>query len=96
MKSVISPSRMKIHDQPGLPPMPLICDIARANRPPKAPANVAAEKNKAIRRPHCNEVADTRKEPTLGNAKEGAAGKKSAEVAYEAHAQHDEAPAHHD
>lgn len=49
---VAIPSRMKIQAHPGLPPTPFIWEMARARSPPKAPANVAAEKKMAIRRPH--------------------------------------------
>jgi len=55
---VAIPSRIKIQDQPALPPtaglpgnapIPM---IPRARSPPKAPAAVAAEKKIAMRRPH--------------------------------------------
>lgn len=49
---VASPSRMKIHAQDFLPPTPSILLIPKARRPPKAPAAVAAEKNRAILKPH--------------------------------------------
>lgn len=49
---VIIPSMMKIHDHPVLPAKPAILPIAAASNPPKAPAAVAAEKNKARRSPH--------------------------------------------
>lgn len=42
-------SRMKIHLHPFRPPTPLMCAIPQAMTPPKAPANDAAEKNRAIR-----------------------------------------------
>jgi hypothetical protein len=46
------PSRMKIHDHAAFPPTPDISAIPRARIPPKAPARVAAEKKRAIRKPH--------------------------------------------
>lgn len=46
------PSNIKIHAQAERPPTPCISAIPRARIPPKAPARVAAEKNRAIRKPH--------------------------------------------
>ena len=46
------PSRIKIHDHADSPPTPLISAIPRAKIPPKAPASVAAEKKRAILKPH--------------------------------------------
>ena len=46
------PSRKNIHDQAGLPPTPDISAMPRARIPPNAPARVAAEKKRAIRKPH--------------------------------------------
>ena len=43
---------MKIQAHADFPPTPFISAIPRARIPPKAPASVAAEKNKAIRKPH--------------------------------------------
>lgn len=48
---VISPSIMNIHAHPGLPATPAIFPMAAASNPPKAPAAVAAEKKKAMRKP---------------------------------------------
>ena len=50
-RTVRRPSRMKIHDQPGLPPTPSIFAIAAARSPLNAPAMVAEEKNTPIRVP---------------------------------------------
>src|ERR1700742_2719364 len=49
---VARPSKMKIHAQPGLPPIPSICTMAAASRPPKDPARAAAEKKMAARMPN--------------------------------------------
>ena len=46
--------------------------------------------------PHGNEVTDTRKETTFGDAEEDAANQETSEVADQTHASHDEAPAYHD
>jgi hypothetical protein len=45
--TVTTPSMMKIHAQPGLPPRPSRCAIAAARRPPKDPEKAAAEKKMA-------------------------------------------------
>jgi len=50
--SVNRPSRMKIQDQDLFPPTRSILLIPKARSPPKAPAAVAAEKKRAILRPH--------------------------------------------
>ena len=43
---------MKIQAHAAMPPTPLISAMPRARIPPKAPASVAAEKNRAILKPH--------------------------------------------
>jgi hypothetical protein len=45
-------TKMKIHAQPGLPPIPSIFAIAAASKPPKLPASAAAEKKIADRMPN--------------------------------------------
>jgi hypothetical protein len=46
--TVKSPSRMKIHDQPGRLPTPCMFSMAAARRPPNDPAMAAAEKKKCL------------------------------------------------
>lgn len=50
-RTVKSPSRIKIHAQPGLPPTPSILARAAARSPLNAPAIVAEEKNTPTRVP---------------------------------------------
>jgi hypothetical protein len=45
-------TKMKIQAHPGLPPIPSICAIAAASKPPKLPASAAAEKKMADRIPN--------------------------------------------
>jgi len=47
MPTVMMPSIMKIHAQPGRPPLPFRFSIAAARRPPKEPEKAAAEKKMA-------------------------------------------------
>lgn len=51
-RTVASPSKMKIQAHPLLPPMPSICPIAAASKPPNEPDTAAAEKKMAARMPN--------------------------------------------